>query len=780
MADITIDSSTLANLQQRWGDIEACSKGSDVYVVYIDSNGNLVYQTSADDGVTWGGAVNVHTAAGTNTVVRWAVKATWSTCVENVGSDIIHIVGLDNGGTDECFHYTLDISSDTVSSKNTVNAETISTTVANNEHWCSVTVTATGRIHVTYREDAVSTFKYYTSDNSGSTWTSRATPSLVAAGTDLTYLTPANTDDDDDVCCFYYDDSASIAHAYIFDATATTWANTASWTVAGFNASLGGTVQQFSVTIEWATRDGVGCFWNAYDSATADLVSFRCTLDSTSSNTVLTSSNTGSWLADVSTDNNEAVVCDYSVDQQNNDHYAWFGNADTAWQTDNNCSRKISTDGGRTWGSRVDVSDTADDIRNFMVVRSISPQDGGRPWAAWPNQDTDDLMTNDTNQTATKAAFTLPTSSVLLGKWTSQNAKIDAALVGFSFLIRADGNADDNDFAGLWTGTADGGGDLRFTHDEAGLIGLSCEVVLFQQSDDTCQVWVRPLAKYASGSDIDICWVWGEGTGGPSQPAAGAAFGKNSVWRAEYAAVYHLDEAVNTTADGYKDATSNNNHGTGVSMAIAASAVKVGLGQDFDGTADYIEATGLSLASQKTVTMEGFGQRGATSAKIILATDPDVSDSDVIELFGFTDAKIYTRPVRNAGNVTLAHDTTTVHQYCFVFDGNGADSPARNKLYIDGVSQSMTGSNTATITKAGAGTLRIGRVAANYSNCKWDDVRIATNPWPAAWVNATFETADDPLAFAVPTAAAASTFVPYPNPRGMTAGMQSLSGGVLA
>lgn len=67
-------------------------------------------------------------------------------------------------------------------------------------------------------------------------------------------------------------------------------------------------------------------------------------------------------------------------------------------------------------------------------------------------------------------------------------------------------------------------------------------------------------------------------------------FGRNAVWSA-YIGVWHLDEAVNNTAGGYADSTGKGNNGTGVSMAEAPVAGKIGgNAASFDGISDYINA----------------------------------------------------------------------------------------------------------------------------------------------------------------------------------------------
>jgi hypothetical protein len=71
-----------------------------------------------------------------------------------------------------------------------------------------------------------------------------------------------------------------------------------------------------------------------------------------------------------------------------------------------------------------------------------------------------------------------------------------------------------------------GGGDLRFSSDEAGTTQLACEVVTFTKATGDV-VWVK-VPAVSTGA---LIYVWGDNTGA-TQPAVGAAFGRNAVWSA--------------------------------------------------------------------------------------------------------------------------------------------------------------------------------------------------------------------------------------------------------
>lgn len=92
-----------------------------------------------------------------------------------------------------------------------------------------------------------------------------------------------------------------------------------------------------------------------------------------------------------------------------------------------------------------------------------------------------------------------------------------------------------------------GGGDLRFSSDQAGANQLPCEVVDFDKVGSTAQVWVR-IPTAATGQDI---YVWGNNPG-DSQPAVTDTYGRNSVWvgslfRTHMSSVTPVDSSGNNT-----------------------------------------------------------------------------------------------------------------------------------------------------------------------------------------------------------------------------------------
>jgi hypothetical protein len=154
-----------------------------------------------------------------------------------------------------------------------------------------------------------------------------------------------------------------------------------------------------------------------------------------------------------------------------------------------------------------------------------------------------------------------------------------------------------------------GGGDLRFSSDEAGTTQLACEIV-----DGLDVVWVSTDGlSVATGLTI---YVWGDNTGA-SQPATGAAFGRDAVW-VDYRAIYHLSETANTAAGGYLDSTGNGYDGTGVNMSEANRTLPSGLiGSGFNGTDESI-----------TIPLSVFPTTAQPDYTVMCFAQPDILSVD--------------------------------------------------------------------------------------------------------------------------------------------------------
>ncbi len=120
------------------------------------------------------------------------------------------------------------------------------------------------------------------------------------------------------------------------------------------------------------------------------------------------------------------------------------------------------------------------------------------------------------------------------------------------------------------------GGDLRFSTDSAGASQIACEVVTWSQNATfaSAKAEIHVPRDILTGADVTI-YVWWSGGGGLSQPAAGASFGSQAVWDANYKTVKHLQSATT-------ESTSSGLSLTNINGSFAAA--KIGSGITLNGS----------------------------------------------------------------------------------------------------------------------------------------------------------------------------------------------------
>ena len=103
-----------------------------------------------------------------------------------------------------------------------------------------------------------------------------------------------------------------------------------------------------------------------------------------------------------------------------------------------------------------------------------------------------------------------------------------------------------------------GGGDIRFSSDEAGNTQLACEIEQFVTDNNPANgkaaVWVK-VPSMSSSSNTTI-YIW-YNKAGESQPAEGDAYGKHAVWDSNYKMVQHMNQDPSGGAGCIIDSTSN-------------------------------------------------------------------------------------------------------------------------------------------------------------------------------------------------------------------------------
>lgn len=280
--------------------------------------------------------------------------------------------------------------------------------------------------------------------------------------------------------------------------------------------------------------------------------------------------------------------------------------------------------------------------------------------------------------------------------------------------------------------------DIRVTTSDE-VTEVAREVVFYDSTTDTGELhFIAPALSNASDTEFYIYY----GNPAATEPAAGAANGKNNVWTNGYAGVWHLDEAVNNNADGYLDSSGTGNDGTGSSMAISAPTGKIGDGQEFDGTADAINcADDASLdITQGTLSCWINTSDAGTTYRGILVREGNYAMFMKDNEFMFYDwgggGEHFTGVSPNNG---------AWRHLSLVFDSGVASG---STFYIDGSSV-----GTATMTIGGDPSFplegfHIGSATAQqFFAGKIDEARLINGMLTSTWISTEYNNQNDPSTF---------------------------------
>lgn len=246
---------------------------------------------------------------------------------------------------------------------------------------------------------------------------------------------------------------------------------------------------------------------------------------------------------------------------------------------------------GSLFGSPNDISHIGniDSVQSFKLSRSAQPFEGKVDEARISDiARTADWISSSYNNQYDPPTFVIEQTpeSTFPEAWGRkcelkiQASKVATNLSNFPVLLTEDTLPSEMfDADGLYPALA-GGGDIRFTSDEAGTTRLACEIVTFAIDNDPAngvgQIWVN-VASISSVTDTSI-WVW-YNKAGESQPARAAAYGMEATWNSSFVGVWHLDE----TSGNAIDSTSHTTDGTLSGGVTREATGPVGKGYSFDG-----------------------------------------------------------------------------------------------------------------------------------------------------------------------------------------------------
>ncbi len=305
-------------------------------------------------------------------------------------------------------------------------------------------------------------------------------------------------------------------------------------------------------------------------------------------------------------------------------------------------------------------------------------------------------------------------------KITIDSAHVGEDLTDFTVLL-----TEDNMSAAFWADVKVDGSDILLTSSDS-LTKFSRELVSIDTVAHEMELHVK-LSDIDSVNDTNFYLYFGN--------AAAAEVNDAATWNADYAGVWHLNEAAGNAVD----ATGNGNSGTMVNGTAQGIAGAIGKGVDLDGTNDYINAT---LAKGATATFSFWATwDGGVNDMLFLAgnygSGPDlffVPGGNAISWNTWNGSS------NSFGGIPADAADGNFHHYELVV----APGVGNTALYYDGA---LLG--TATYRDASAtNVFQIGGGDPNYT---WggaiDEVRVTNAAFSADWIAAEYANQSDPSTF---------------------------------
>lgn len=230
---------------------------------------------------------------------------------------------------------------------------------------------------------------------------------------------------------------------------------------------------------------------------------------------------------------------------------------------------------------------------------------------------------------------------------------------------------------------ANGGGDIRFSVDAAGLTLLPAEIVSFVTNTNPAsgyaEIWVKMPNIRSTQVDSIYCWYNAPGT--PTQPAVGAANGRNAVW-SDYLLVSH---DLGTDSKGTITFTLTGTTTSGRSNPWGRSGGARGFGTGASGmgagTTDKSVSTLTAVNTQRTYQLwvykngGGGGGLGAMFTKVAGASAQSNNSSTTYYLFQSASTTngtwTYTQPsLTTWHHIAITYDSGALsNDPVYMFDG---------------------------------------------------------------------------------------------------------------
>lgn len=394
MADVVVFTDDVANDFQNCH-TQVTTEKDVIYQFFLDISANtqhLFYKKSINGGASFATAVGVREGAGVKIV---GFDVWWEKWTDGIATELIHIVYLFDTGVFQ--HKSLDPSDDSLTAE--IGLATLTALASFNAdaswfgHAVSLTVTKTGRLcaNAAGRNVAGAAWdeNFSTSGDQGQSWTQRTALHEGTAGGNLdrAVLIYGNAADQDDIEALYYDDSALEVSLKSYDASANSWSETSVKLTVDMPLSI---TRALDASIRHSDGHMLGV---VHDTNTAFSDNSIYTYDINGSGSI-------TQKTDVRTTAGFVIGVAIMVDQQSDDVYVFFAESSTANINAVDVFYVKSSDGMTTWGTPVQVSETAAGIYHELWVTLSVGNEGGRLLPAWSDRGNERLLTSNVNSVA--------------------------------------------------------------------------------------------------------------------------------------------------------------------------------------------------------------------------------------------------------------------------------------------------------------------------------------------------------------------------------------------
>jgi len=282
-----------------------------------------------------------------------------------------------------------------------------------------------------------------------------------------------------------------------------------------------------------------------------------------------------------------------------------------------------------------------------------------------------------------------------------------------------------------------GGGDIRFSSDSAGLSQIACEIVDFTINatveNRACEIWVK-IPSLSTSTNTDI-YIW-YNKSGESQPVSNDTYGRNAVW-SDYLVSLNFENTDNSTG------------GAGITLGSAATLSQGVL--ELENTSNDYATLDFSTSGKSNVTLETYATFDDSNTYSAIIDKSDTTDGPYDFAIWRSDENSILVAVDMVSGWSYANSNTGVcpaGSYHIVAVLDGIDIT----IYVDGVDVTNLTDKGGTAGMAeNATTAYFGRHNADrdYYDGRIHQIFITDDIARSnAWVVTAYNNIDDASAFA--------------------------------